>query len=477
MNKSIRLTAIFGLVLTVILQVNLTIIHAFSDEKYAHNPLNKRAFYELQTTPRGQISAGGQVLAQSTENEDGTYSRSYPSTSPAFGPVTGYISEIYGASHLEHSYNEMLNGTDPALLTSNWLQQLSGKRPDGANLELTLDSQLQQYTYDQFTNQGFQGAAAAIRPSTGEVLALTSSPGFDPSGISNTATAEDSWAKVTNTPGNALLNHATAETLPPGSIFKIVTTAAGLEAGYNPESPVTGAAEITLPNTETQLTNYDAQVCGGSQTVTLRTAFSLSCNTAFVEMGIKAGADKLREAAEGFGIGERYDLGVDAASGSLGDLPDDAAIGQSSIGQRDVTMSALQAAVMAGTVANKGERMQPYLVSKITNSELKTVKETKPTVASNEVDEATAETLSSLMRSSEENTAGYDGNGFHSKTGTAEHGEGLPPHTWYVAFDPAKDIAIAVVVKDGGNFGEAATGGRVAAPIGRGMLREFGGGN
>lgn len=477
MNKSIRFTAIFGLVLTLILLVNLTNIHAFSDDKFAKNELNKRNYFELQTTPRGQISAGGQVLAQSTENADGTFTRSYPTDSPAFGPVTGYLSEIYGAAQLEHSQNDLLNGTDPSLLTSNWLQKLSGKPNEGANVEITLDPNLQQFSYDQLVNNGYQGAAAAIRPSTGEVLALASTPGYSSGPLADNATAENAWQEITNAPGNALLNHATAETLPPGSIFKIVTTAAGIENGATPDTTLTGAAEITLPNTNTQLTNYDAQVCGGSQQVSLRTAFSLSCNTAFVEMGIAAGKDKLVDAAKGFGIGERYDLGIDSASGSLGDLPDDAALGQSAIGQRDVTMSALQAAVMAGTVANNGTRMTPYLVSKVTNSELKTLKETKPKVASKEIGEDTAATLASLMRSSEESTAGFDGNGFYSKTGTAEHGDGLPPHTWYVAYDPNKDVAVAVVVKDGGSLGQSATGGKVSAPIGRAMLRQATGGN
>src|SRR5699024_163678 len=157
------------------------------------------------------------------------------------------------------------------------------------------------------------------------------------------------------------------ETLPPGSIFKIITTAAGLNNGYSPDSTLTGASEITLPGTNTQLTNYAGQVCGGSEQVSLTTAFSRSSNTAFVEMGMDVGADDSRSYAEGRGIGQESDVGVESGTGNIGEMPDDAAVGQSSGGQRDVSMSALQAAGIAATVAIGGVRMAPYLVHRITD--------------------------------------------------------------------------------------------------------------
>ena len=148
---------------------------------------------------------------------------------------------------------------------------------------------------------------------------------------------------------------------------------------------------------------------------------------------------------------------------------------QSAIGQRDVTMSALQAAIMAGTVANNGKRMKPYLVDRITDARMNDIRTTEPK-EEDSIDEGTAATIKDLMFASEHQTFGYDGNGFASKTGTAEHGEGLAPHTWYVAFDPDRDIAVGVVVKDGGHEGEGATGGKVAAPIGRAILNAYQGG-
>ena len=474
MNRSIRLVSLFALLLTAVLLVNLTVVQAFSTDKYAHNPKNVRGYLEMRTTPRGQIFAGDTVLAQSTADENGNYSRSYPTDSPAFANVTGYLSERFGASQLEASQNDILNGKDDSLLAHNWLDMLSGKPQKGANVEVTIDPALQQAAYDQLAGPGYKGAAVAIQPSTGKVLAMASSPSFNVADLVGGQAAE-TWDQLQNQEGNPLINHATQETLPPGSIFKIITTAAGLNNGFNPNSTLTGAASITLPDTVTELTNYGNQACGGADSVTLQTAFALSCNTAFVEMSEGIGADELRKYAEGFGVGEKYSLGVETSSGALGELSDGAQVAQSAIGQRDVTMSALQAAVMAATVANKGKRMEPYLINRITDAQMNELRTTQPRQAAEAIDEDTAKTLTDLMFASERSTWGYDGNGFASKTGTAEHGEGLAPHVWYVAFDPEKDIAVGVVVKDGGNLGEGATGGQVSGPIGRAILRAYGG--
>ena len=386
--------------------------------------------------------------------------------------MTGYLSSQFGASELESSQNDILNGTDDSLMKQNWLDALADKPKQGANVEVTIDPALQQAAYDQLVGPGYEGSAVAIQPSTGKILAMASNPGYNPNDLMGDS-AEDVWANLQEQEGQPLVNHAGAETLPPGSIFKIITTAAGLNNGFNPSSTLTGSNVITLPDTVTELTNYANQKCNGQDAVTLQTAFALSCNTAFVEMSEQLGADELRKYAKAFGVGENYDLGVSTSAGTLGDLPDGAATAQSAIGQRDVTMTALQAAVMAGTVANKGTRMQPYLVNRITDAQMKDIRTTKPKKADQAVNEETAATLTDLMYASERSSAGYDGNGFASKTGTAEHGEGLAPHVWYVAFDPERDIAVGVVVKNGGNLGESATGGKVSGPIGRAILRAY----
>ena len=384
MNKSIRLGAGIALLLIVALLVNFTVVQGFREEKYAQSPLNSRTVVELRQINRGQISAGGQVLAESHPLEDGSYQRTYPNMPWSFAPVLGYVSDQYGTSQIEAGYNGQLTGAGSGK-SSRFLRTGLEQDVVGNSVELSIDPHLQALAYEQLSNRNYEGAIVALRPSTGQVLAMASTPSYDPNAISNPDTAEGAWAEVNNNPGKPLLNHATQDQLPPGSIFKIVTTVAGLRNGYTPDSPLTGAPSITLPGTTVPLTNYAGQACAGGGQVPLRTAFALSCNTAFVQMGMAVGADALREAAHGFGIGEQYDLGMPNAAGSLGDLPGDAELGQSAIGQRDVTMTALQAAVMAGTVANEGRRMAPYVVNRVLSPDLREIETAKPHMLSDSI--------------------------------------------------------------------------------------------
>lgn len=468
MNRSIRNTAIFAILIILALLVNLSVVQVFKDDEYAKNSLNRRGLYEMKSTPRGQISAGGQILAQSIQGKDGFYVRQYPNDVTAYGPTLGYLSDIYGASGLESSYNSILNGTDATLFASRWWDTITGKERSGASLKLTLNPAVQQVAYEGLASRGYEGAVVALNPKTGEILAMASTPSFDPANI------ENDWDQLRSQEGSPMLNHATQETLPPGSTFKVITTAAGLANGYSPNSSVTGASQITLPGTNTTLENYGGQSCGGSQT-TLRDAFAKSCNTAFVEMGIDVGDKALTKAAKDFGLGETYDLGLPMSPGAIGDLGDDAARGQSAIGQRDISMSVLQNAVVAATVANKGKRMEPHLVAEVLGRDLQSLKKTKPKELNQAISAEEAATLTELMKGSERLTQGATGADIASKTGTAEHGEdsrNSNPHAWYIAFGPSADadVAVAVVVKNGGDAGQAATGGSVAAPIGRAVI-------
>lgn len=469
MNKSIRLGAVLSLVLTAVLLINLTVVQTLREERYALNPLNSRNFIELKQVDRGPINAGGQTVADSIADENGFYQRTYPNMPYSFGPVLGYVSDQFGVGGLEAGYNSVLSGEDnPG--NSRFLRTGLEQDRAGDAVELTINPQMQALAYELMSDRGYQGAVVAIRPSTGAVLTMASTPSYDPNLLVNPDTAQETWEALNADPAAPLMNHATQEQLPPGSIFKIITTAAGLRQGYSPDSQLTGEASIPLPDTNVSVPNYGGQMCGGSPVTTLRTAFALSCNTAFVQMGMEMGPDALRDAAQRFGVGEEYDLAVPTASGSLGELPGAAELGQSAIGQRDVTMTALHAAVMAASVANEGKRMSPYVVDRVLKPDLTEVSKTKPEELAEALTPDEAATITDLMYNSERSTFGYDGNGYASKTGTAEHGEGEPPHVWYVAFDPDNDVAVAVVVKNGGALGANATGGQVSAPIGRAVL-------
>lgn len=474
MNRSIRAVAIFSFILVVALIANLTYIQGFQQKSLAQNSLNSRQFLEAKSKERGRIIAGDQVLARSVKDSDDFYDREYPYMSAKYGSVIGYLSDQYGASGIESSQNSILTGEDDSLFATRTWDMLTGKEAGGANVELTLNPQVQEVAYDQLANKGYSGSVVALRPSTGEVLTMASTPSADPAQIVGPPAeqAKTNFENYANDDSAPLLNRSTQQIQPPGSTFKVITTAAALEEGDTPETSVTAAPQITLPDTATTLENYGGAACGGGGTTTLREAFKRSCNTAFVDISTRHGADKFKKISENFGIGEQDDyLGLPVEPSRLGDIPDGAALGQSSIGQRDVALTPLQNAVIAATIANGGVRMKPYLVSKITGRDLSTLRTTKPQKAQRAVPEETADTLKDLMVEAEK-WAGGDAS-IASKTGTAEHGEdsrNSNPHAWYIAFSTSADVAVAVLVENGGDRGRAATGGSVAGPIGRAVI-------
>ena len=470
MNKTIRQIFVVVLGLFVLLLANLTYIQGFQQDKYAHNPLNSRQFLEEKSKPRGQITTDGDILAHSVKSENGFYDRSYDTDPEAYAAVVGYLSDIYGSAGIERSQNEILNGSDPSLFTSRALDMVTGKEPSGASAELTLLPNAQRTAYQQLAERGYVGSAVAIRPSTGEILAMASTPSFNPNDIA--AGDESTWQSLNNNEGAPLLNHATQRPLPPGSTFKVLTTVTALEQGASPDTSVTGAPQITLPDTTTTLENYGGSTCGGA-TTTLRQAFAQSCNTAFAELGMQYGADALKDVAKRFGIGETHDdAGLPIQPSTVGEIPDQSSLGQTSIGQRDVSFTPLDNAIIAATIANGGVRMEPQIIKSVRGADLSEIKSFKPIEAGEAISPEIAETVTELMRGSESHSGG-NGSRIASKTGTAEHGAvrgEYAPHVWYIAFAPDSDVAVAVVVENGGGQGQGATGASVAAPIGRALI-------
>lgn len=470
MNKTIRQIFVVVLGLFVLLLANLTYIQGFQQDKYAYNPLNSRQFLEEKSKPRGQITTDGAILAHSVKSDSGFYDRSYDTDPEAYAAVVGYLSDIYGSAGIERSQNEILNGSDPSLLTSRALDMVTGKEPSGASTELTLLPEAQLTAYRQLAERGYVGSAVAIRPSTGEILAMASTPSFNPNDIA--AGDETAWQSLNSNEGAPLLNHATQRPLPPGSTFKVLTTVTALEQGASPDTSVTGAPQITLPGTTTTLENYGGSTCGGA-TTNLRQAFAQSCNTAFAELGMQYGADALKDVAKRFGIGGTHDdAGLPIQPSTVGEIPDKSSLGQTSIGQRDVSFTPLDNAIIAATIANGGVRMEPQIIKSVRGADLSEIKSFKPIEAGESISPEVAETVTELMRGSESHSGG-NGSRIASKTGTAEHGAvrgEYAPHVWYIAFAPDSDVAVAVVVENGGGQGLGATGASVAAPIGRALI-------
>ncbi|MBF6459759.1 penicillin-binding protein 2 [Nocardia puris] len=480
MNTPLRRVAVAVMAMIVVLLLNATYIQYIKADDYRADPRNSRVLLDEYSRQRGQISAAGTVLAGSVATEDRyKYLRTYPTDPQAYAPVTGFYSMQYGSAGLEHAEDQVLNGSDSQLFGRRLVDLVSGRDPRGGNVLTTLNPVMQQVAYEQLTSKGYTGSVVAIEPSSGKILTMVSTPSYDPNLLAGHDGARNTqaWETLTSDPEQPMLNRAVSKTYPPGSTFKVLVTAAALSNGVaGPDDQFTAAPNITLPGTSTTLENYNGSTCGDGPTASLSEAFARSCNTAFVELGLRVGATELKDEAAAFGIGPHRGIPIPVAESTVGTIPDDAALGQSSIGQRDVALTPLDNAVIAATIANGGVRMEPYLVDQRQGPDLSELSRTEPVSVGHAISAEVASQLTTMMIGSEQFSGG--GNTPYtiaSKTGTAEHGSdprNTPPHTWYIAFAPAQNpkIAIAVIVENGGDRALAATGGSVAAPVARAVL-------
>jgi penicillin-binding protein A len=484
MNTPVRRIAIAVMAMILLLMANLTYVQVVQAGDYRADPRNQRVLLAEYSRKRGQISAEGQIIASSVETDDRLrYLRQY-ADGPVYAPITGYYSQTYSSSGIERAADAVLNGSDDRLFGRRLSDLITGRDPSGGNVVLTIDPAVQQEAYEQLDEKGYSGAVVALRPRTGEILAMASTPSFDPNPLASHNTEEQTaaWQRLNDAAPPVLTNRAISETYPPGSTFKLIDTAAALSSGrYTPDSQLTAAPALTLTGTNTQLRNFNGNACGTGETASLRDALQRSCNTAFAQLAGELGEQAIRDQAEAFGIG-RTDLTVpmQVAPSTIGDIPDTAALEQSSIGQRDVALTPLQNAMVVAAIANGGEVMAPYLIKEIQSQELDPVETTQPDRIGRAIDAGVARTLTEMMVNNEnsyQNTGKITGVQIAAKTGTAEHGSDpktTPPHVWYVAFAPADNpqVAVAVLVESGGDPNNlAATGGAVAAPIGRAVIR------
>ncbi|MBB5958730.1 peptidoglycan glycosyltransferase [Saccharothrix tamanrassetensis] len=483
MNKPLRRVGLAMMAMMLLLLANATYVQVIKADDYRKDPLNRRVVLDQYSRERGQIiAAGGEPLATVEKTTDRLrYLRKYQGA--AFAPVTGFFSTVYGSSGLERAEDDLLNGSDDRLFARRVSDLITGRDPKGGSLQLTIDAALQRVAFEQL--QGVNGSVVAIRPQTGEILAMASTPSYDPNALASHDVEEQMAAwKALNAPDGDLpmLNRSIAGLYAPGSTFKLIVAAAALAEGKTKDSEVDGRPVITLPGTNTPLPNYNDTNCGNGVTATLQEALAKSCNTAFAVLADQLGPEKLRKAAAKFGFDDQdLNIPMPVETSRLGPMTERPAVYQTGIGQRDVLVTPLENAVVAATIANGGVRMRPHLVQKILAPDLQVISEDKGDDVEDAMKVDHAHALRDMMVESEKNTAGggkLSGVTIASKTGTAEHGENVKntkPHAWYVAFAPAEkpEIAIAVIVENGGDAGLAATGGRVAAPLGRAVVGAY----
>lgn len=472
MNQPIRKVAVFAAVMFFALLVNLTYLPLGRSASLLNDPQNRRVRDAQFAQDRGAILVGNTPIASSEPSKGRfAYQRVY-ANGPLYAPITGYYSYEFGRTGLEQSMNAELAGTSDSQFFSRWTDTLSNRAPQGASVLTTINAKAQKAAWDALGSK--TGAAVAINYKTGAVLAMVTKPSYDPNQLSSPdlTAASNAWKTLTAKGNTSMSNRASNEIYPPGSTFKLVTSAAALENGYSPDSQVSSPARLKLPQTNTYLPNEIN--CGGDK-ISLTHALEISCNTAFAGVGLALGADKLRSQAEKFGFDGNLGGTLGAAPSQFPANPNAPQTALSAIGQFDVAASPLQMAVVASGIANNGVVMQPYLVQEVRSPSLKVLSSTAPHQLSQAMSAAHAQELQQMMQSVVKNGTGtpaqVSGVTIGGKTGTAQTTPSKPPYAWFVGYANNPDVAIAVFIENADVARSEIAGGSLAGPVFAAIVR------
>ncbi|UUS32943.1 MULTISPECIES: penicillin-binding transpeptidase domain-containing protein [Streptomyces] len=478
-TRTVRRAAALCLLLLVALLANAARVQVLQADRLDDNPANRRTVLSRYAAPRGDILVDGRPVTGSKDTGQLLrHERTY-TDGPLYAPVTGYASQTYGTTLVEDAEDAVLSGTSPSLSPLPLWSDISRGRPPGGHVATTIVGALQQAAFRGLS--GRRGAVVALEPSSGRILALVSSPSYDPGVLSGTGSeVATAWARLNTAPSRPMLNRALRQTYPPGSTFKIVTAAAALDAGVvtDPDAPTGTPDPYVLPGTRTVLPN-DATGCGDAS---LAYAIRWSCNTVMARLGVRVGLPGMLEAVRRFGFndpGLRVPSRVAPSNFDTGMTPDRLAL--SAIGQYDTTATPLQMAMVAAAVANGGELAHPYLVDSTTTADGGLVGRTPRRTYARAMEPTTARVLRGLMVDVVEGGSGsnaaIEGAEVGGKTGTAQHGVGNlgTPYAWFIGWARATGaarpaVAVAVVVEDASARREDISGGGSAAPIARTVM-------
>jgi penicillin-binding protein A len=477
-NRQVRRVGLALVVMFLALFLMASSIQVLRSEALYQDSRNIRASYETYKTQRGSILVGGAPVVRSTPSNNAyRFLRQYDSA--IYSPVIGYFSLFSGSQGIERSMNSYLSGQSSAQFFEQINALLDGKPVIGAAVELTLDPDIQRAAWDALGNR--KGAVVAIEPATGRILAMVSKPTFDANKLAGHlyGPANDAFRGYDTDPDMPLINRAIAGDLyHPGSVFKLVVTAAALESGnYTAQSQFPNPASWTLPGTITEIKNSSRGTCGQGETVTLEVALIKSCNIPFAILATELGDDRIRAQAELMGFGQELSIPMKVTPSIYPSNLDSSQTALTGFGQFDVRVTPLQMAMVAAGIANQGVIMQPQLVKMVVASNLNVLLDPQPRVLSAPMSRTTTGFLTRMMVDSVEvgvaTRAGIEGFAVAGKTGTAQNGPTDPYTLWFTGFAPAEapKVAVAVVVEDGGGIGQNGTGNQIAAPIARAVMK------
>ncbi|HMC51892.1 MAG TPA: penicillin-binding transpeptidase domain-containing protein, partial [Acidimicrobiales bacterium] len=466
----VALLAAFGL---LFLQLNY--VQVVNADKYANAPGNTRKATVDFSRERGVIqTADGVLLARSAPTNDALKRlRQYPE-GDLFAQITGFFSFTYGSDGVERVYGSELAGRRLAIRR---LSDVLTNRTRTGDVTLTLTKRLQLVAKNALGPR--KGAVVAINPTDGSILAMWSSPSYDPNPLSghDQRAVVAAWKRLQADPNKPMLPRAYRERYSPGSTFKVVTAAAALDQApelVTRRYPI--HTELPLPETNRPLPNFGGEACGG----TLPDLLRVSCNTGFGQMGLDLGGEKLSGEAKGFGFDQTPPLDLPAVARSVfpdatAFVHDKPALAKSAIGQQDVAATPLEMALVASAIANGGVAMRPHVLAEIRDSEGAVVQSWQPRPWVQAASPGTASKLRDMMvgvvTGGTATRAAVPGVVVAAKTGTAQT-IGDNAHAWLIAFAPADapKVAVAVIVESQPGLGDNVTGGRVAAPIASAMM-------
>lgn len=431
---------------------------------------NPRLLATLRDRPRGRIvAADDTVLAQSVRAPDGTYRRRY--TDRSLAQAVGYASFKYGASGVEAAYAESLIGTDPADPVGQWRARYLNEKPEPGTVKLGILPAAQRAAANALA--GRRGAVVALDPRTGAVIASVSFPDYDPGLIADPAQQDVAWQQVNANKDRPLLDRATSGLYPPGSTFKLVTAAAAIAGGVDPNAKVRVDDPFKADASWGSYAVRSSAAAHGDFDMSL--AFQRSENIYFAKVGLIAGGPRLADTAARFGIGAAPRCDLPAAKGQIssnGQLDRPILVADSSFGQGELLTSPLQMALVAATIARGGSLPIPHYATAVLDARGDVLRLIDPGSAGQAIPAQTAAVIAADMVAAVEAPGAFAFGGkvpgVHTagKTGTAENPAG-PPHGWFVGFAPAEQptAVVAVVIENTPN------GGLDAAPVGAAVLR------
>jgi len=474
-NGPIRRVAIVAIVMFALLLGNVTYAVLFRQGPLDAMSQNRRVRDAEFSQNRGSILAAGKVeIATTVPSKDRfAYQRNYPAGG-LYAPVTGYFSYDHASTGLENTYNAQLAGTSDSLLVRRLIDLATNKTPEGASVQTTIVPKMQEAAANALGGQ--KGAVVALNPKTGALLAVVTSPGYDPNTVAShdVGRADRAYDELAAQGTRPLSSRGIREIYPPGSTFKLVTAAAALANGRTPESKVKSPGRLRLPGTSTYLPNEGS--CGGT-TITMTQALKVSCNTAFANLGLEVGESRLRKQAQLFGFDARHLSDLGGVASRFPDTLNPSQLALSAIGQYDVAASPLQMAMVTSAIANDGVLMDPYVVSAVQAPDLTPIETHKPQVLSTAMTPGNAEALQQMMgvvvSQGTGTNARVPGVEVGGKTGTAQSDPTRKPFAWFTSFAPLDDpeVAVAVIVEDADIPRNDIAGGRLAAPIARSVMQ------